>query len=64
MFVIVMTNVFGIDRGSLALGLFLQFENVAFVFCREPKLLSCVKIAFMANRVFSKTCPEAFLQVL
>ena len=41
-----------------------------FVFCRDPltfvleRLLSCVKIALIVNRVFSKTCPEVFIQVL
>ena len=48
----------------------LHFEHVAFVFCRDPssfvfeRLLSCVKIALIANRVFSKTCLEVFIQVL
>ena len=48
----------------------LRFEHVAFVLCREPsafvfeRLLSCVKIALVANRVFSKTCLEVFIQIL
>ena len=48
----------------------LRFEDVAFVFCRDPstffdleRLLSCVKIAFIANGVFSKTCPEEIATV-
>ena len=46
----------------------LHFEQVAFVFCRDPstfvfeRLLSCVKIALIANRVFIKTCLEVFIQ--
>ena len=41
-----------------------------FVFCRDPstfgfkRLLSCVKIALVANGVFSKTCLEVFIPVL
>ena len=68
-FVIGKTNAFGIYGGRLVLGLF-YIEHVAFVFCRDPstfgfeRLLSCVKIALMANRVFSKTCLEVFIQVL
>ena len=68
-FVIVKTNAFGIDGGRLVLVCF-TFEYVAFVFCRDPstfgfeRLLSCVKIALIANRVFSKTCLEVFIQVL
>ena len=48
----------------------LHFEHVVFVFYRDPstfgfeRLLSCVKIALIANRVFSKTCLEVFIQVL
>ena len=48
----------------------LHFEHVAFVFCMDPsifvfeRLLSCVKIALIANMVFSKTCLEVFIQVL
>ena len=48
----------------------LHFEHVAFVFCRDPstfgfeRLLSIVKIALIANRVFTKTCIEVFIQVL
>ena len=44
----------------------LHFEHVAFVFYRDPStfvfegLLSCVKIALIANRVFSKTCLEVY----
>ena len=49
---------------------FLHFEHVAFVFCRDPstfvfeRLLSCVKVALIASRVFSKTGLEVFIQVL
>ena len=58
--------------GSMEVGIrfVLHFEHVAFVFCRDPstfgfeRLLSCVKIALIANRVFSKTCLEVFIQVL
>ena len=48
----------------------LHFEHVAFVFCRDPatfgfeRLLFCVNIALIANRVFSKTCLEVFIQIL
>ena len=48
----------------------LHFEHVAFVFCRDhstfvfERLLSGVKIALIANRVFSKTCLEVFIQLL
>ena len=70
-FVIVKTNAFGIDGGKLVTFRFvLHFEHVAFVFCRDPstfgfeRLLSCVKIALIANRVFSKTCLELLIQVL
>ena len=41
-----------------------------FVFCRDPatfvleRVLYCVKIALKANKVFSKTCPKVFIQVL
>ena len=44
--------------------------DVAIVFCRHSptfvleRLLSCVKIALIANTVFSKSCPEVFIQVL
>ena len=70
---IVKTNAFGIFGGRLVLGsirFVLHFEHVAFVFCRDPstfifeRLLSCVKIALIANRVFSKTSLEVFIQVL
>ena len=66
-FVIVKTNAFGIDGGRLVLGLFV--EHVAFVFCRDPSTFgfersSCVKLALIANRVFSKTCLQVFIQVL
>ena len=59
-------NAFGIDGGRLVLGLFFIFEHIAFVFCRDPstfifeRLLSCVKIALIANKVFSKSCLEVF----
>ena len=59
------------DQWSLvSIRFVLHFEHVVFVFCREPstfgfeRLLSCVKIALIANRVFSKTCLEVFVQVL
>ena len=59
--------------GSMEVGsirFVLYFEHVAFVFCRDPstfvfeRLLSCVKIALIANRVFAKACLEVFIQVL
>ena len=71
-FVIVKTNVFGIDDDMLVLGqfrgFFLTFQHVAIVFHRAPtfvleRLLSCVKTALVANRVFHKTCPEVVIQV-
>ena len=46
---------------STSIRFVLHFEHVAIVFCRGPptfvleKLLSCVKIALVANRVFFKT---------
>ena len=67
---IVKTNALGIDGGRLVLGFFLHFEHVAFVFCRDPstfifeRLLSCVNIALIANRIFSKTCLEVLIQIL
>ena len=70
---IVKTNAFGIDAGRSVwsrVRFVLHFEHVAFVFCRDPptfvfeRLLSCVKIAVIANRVFSKTCLEVLIQVL
>ena len=56
-FVIVKTNVFGIDGGRLVLSLF-HFEHVVIVFCRDPptfvleRSLSLVKRALIANSVF------------
>ena len=60
--------------GSIEVGIsirfVLHFEHAAFVFCRDPstfgfeRLLSCVKSALTANRVFSKTCLEVIIQVL
>ena len=70
-FVIVKTN--AIDPGSMesvSIRFVLHFEHVAFVFCRDSstfvfeRLLSCLKIALIANRVFSKTWLEVFIQVL
>ena len=69
-FVIVKTNAFWDRWRWVSIRFVLHFEHVAFVFCRDPstfgfeRLLSCVKIALIANRVFSKTCLEVFIQVL
>ena len=59
------------DRWSwVSIRFVLHFEHVAFVFCRDPstfrfeRLLCCVKIALITNRVFSKTCLEVLIQVL
>ena len=44
---------------------FLHLVHVAFVFSLIlKKLISSVKIAFIANRVFLKPYPEVFIQVL
>ena len=59
-FVIVKTNVFGIDGGRLVLGLF-QFRACSDCFLQRPhtfvfeRLLSLEKRALMANSVFFKT---------
>ena len=57
-FVIAKTNAFGIDGGRLVLGLF-YILNMCLFSAGTPllsffeRLLSCVKIALIANRVFS-----------
>ena len=68
-FVIVKTIVFRID-GSRFVFFFLHFKHVAFVFCSDPltfdleRLLSCVKIALTANRVYFEPYPEVFISFM
>ena len=68
---VVETNAFGIDGGRLVLGLF-YILNMQRLFSAETppptfvleRLLSCVQIALIANRVFSKTCAEVLRVVV